>query len=301
MAVDRTSPRKPLAGIPAPDAGADDRQREFHLTDRDFRTLSRLVYDRARIVLRPEKRELLYGRLAKRLRRLGFSSFAQYVDLIEGPDGETEIGEMMNAITTNLTSFFRERHHFDHLAKVALPDILADAQARGTARLRLWSAGCSSGQEPYSIAMTVRDAIPNLSRWNLKILATDLDTKMIDTARQGLYPPHASDGIPDALRRRYTARSGDGRTQMTEELRSLITFNPLNLMDDPWPMHGPFDVIFCRNVVIYFDKPTQAALFDRFADLLTDTGWLYVGHSESLFRVTDRFQLVGQTVYRKLR
>jgi chemotaxis protein methyltransferase CheR len=268
------------------------------ISTRDFRFLASLVYERSRIVLKPEKRNMLAGRLTRRIRALGLSGFADYCALVASPKGSDEIGEMINAVTTNLTSFFREPHHFEHLAQVSLPAVTEALKAQGTNRLRLWSAGCSSGQEPYSMAMTIAAKLPSLSRWNARILATDLDTAIVARAEAGHYSEEQATGIPKHCARQFTRRNADGSVDMGQALRDLITFKPLNLMDE-WPMKGPFDIIFCRNVAIYFDSPTQAELFDRLADIMAPHGWLYIGHSESLFAVTDRFELVGKTTYRK--
>lgn len=273
-----------------------EREREFAFSDRDFAHLARLVRERTGIALSEHKRELVYGRLARRLRALGLDSFSAYCSLLDGPGAEAELGVMINAITTNLTGFFREKHHFDCLAREALPQLLRAGSA-GRRRLRIWSAGCSSGEEPYSIAMALRAVVP-AGACDARILATDIDTDMVERARAGIYSAERAKTIPKEYRRFFTEIAED-RVAMAPELTSLITFKPLNLLE-PWPMKGPFDAIFCRNVVIYFDKPTQRVLFDRFAELLSPEGWLFVGHSESLFRVSERFKLVGRTIYRRI-
>jgi chemotaxis protein methyltransferase CheR len=272
---------------------------EYALQDGDFRHIVKLVMETAGIVLSEKKRAFIHGRLGRRLRILGLSDFAQYCRLLEGPEGEAERHNLINAITTNHTNFFREPHHFDYLSKTILP-VLAEASSNGRRRLRIWSAGCSTGEEPYTIAMTLRDHRPSLSGWDVKILATDLDTNVVAHAAEGLYDADRIESIPPAHRKRFMNGRPDEPASMNEELRSLIMFAPLNLLES-WPMRGPFDVIFCRNVVIYFDKPTQRRLFDRYADMLKPDGWLFVGHSESLLNVTDRFDLVGRTIYRRAR
>jgi chemotaxis protein methyltransferase CheR len=272
-------------------------KREFPFDDRDFLTIARLVRQQAGIVLGDRKRELVYSRLAHRLRKLGYDDFADYCSLLEGPDGEAERLMMVNAITTNLTGFFREAHHFEFLAKV-LADF-ARTRAAGDRRLRIWSAGCSSGEEAYSIAMTVRSALGDDPRWNVKILATDVDTQMIETAGSGRYPIDRTDTIPAAMRHQFLRQHDAGHVVMPGEIKSMIVFNFLNLFD-PWPMRGQFDAIFCRNVIIYFDLPAKRGLFDRFADILVPDGWMFIGHSESLFRVSERFQQVGRTIYRRI-
>jgi chemotaxis protein methyltransferase CheR len=268
------------------------------LTLREFRAIAKLVHDRAGIVLGDSKRDLVQGRLGKRLRVLGCRSFTDYLALLEGPEAGEERSIMTNAITTNLTAFFREEHHFEALAKQALPE-LAKSPSPGR-RLRIWSAGCSSGEEPYTVAMTLQHSLPGLAQWDARILATDIDTNMIATARAGVYSEEKAASIPGELRRRFATTTDAGLAEMSPALKQMIRFKPLNLLQ-PWPMKGPFNVIFCRNVAIYFDKDTQRILFDRFADMLTPDGWLFIGHSESLFRVSERFRHLGRTIYRKVR
>lgn len=270
---------------------------EYALQDSDFNQIVKLVMDTAGIVLSEKKRAFVLGRLGRRLRILGLSDFAEYCRLLESPDGDTERHNLINAITTNHTSFFRESHHFDYLAKTILPALDA-ARGNRPGRLRIWSAGCSTGEEPYTIAMTLRGCEPLLADWDVKILATDLDTNVVAHAAAGAYDPERLESIPAAYRKRYVTERLDGHAHMNDELRSLIMFAPLNLLES-WPMTGPFDIIFCRNVVIYFDKPTQRRLFDRYANMLKPDGWLFVGHSESLANVTDRFNAVGRTIYRR--
>lgn len=261
--------------------------REFAFTDRDFTFLARLINDRTGIVLGEQKRDLVYGRLAKRLRQLRLNGFDEYCTLLTREDAE--IRHVINAITTNHTAFFREPHHFTHLEEL-LPTLKAP-------RLRLWSAACSIGAETYSMAMCLLDALPDAASRDIRILATDIDTQVLARAAKGEYPANMRDSIPEPKRGRYTAQEGDA-LRMLAPLRRLITFNELNLLE-PWPMQGKFDIIFCRNVVIYFDKPTQQKLFDRFAEALTPGGWLYIGHSESLHGVSDRFRLAGKTIYQR--
>ncbi len=271
---------------------------EFPLEDRDFRTIAQLVTAETGIVIDERKRAFIHGRLGRRLRALGLSDFSEYCRVLEDPDHGSELGMLINAITTNHTSFFREPHHFDYLAKTILPHIAKEGGRRG--RLRIWSAGCSSGEEPYTLAMTLRDFQPSLADWDARILATDLDTNVLAHGRAGIYDADRVNSIPAAQRQRYVTMLSDRRGEMDPALRSLITFAQVNLLE-AWPMHGPFDVIFCRNVVIYFDKPTQRRLFDRYADILRPDGWLVVGHSESLMNLSDRFDAVGRTIYRRIR
>ena len=265
------------------------------LSPADFAAIAALLHRTAGITLGDNKRELVVGRLNRRLRALGLKDFAAYRALLEGPDGESERGEMVNALTTNLTSFFREKHHFEYLATDVLPPLLKGSSRR----LRLWSAACSSGEEPYSIAMTLHKALANRGTWDAKILATDIDTNMVTTGEAGIYDVDRTRTVPPD-HARLMSRERQGQVEMSDTLKDMIAFRPLNLLRD-WPMRGKFDVIFCRNVVIYFDKDTQRKLFDRFADIMTPDGYLFIGHSESLFRVCDRFANLGKTIYRKIR
>jgi chemotaxis protein methyltransferase CheR len=269
---------------------------QFPLGEGEFSTIVRLVREETGIVLGAQKRDLVYGRLAKRLRAMGFSDFSQYCELLESEDGEAERRNMVNAITTNLTGFFREPHHFEFLGSVLAE--LKEKNSTGN-RLRIWSAGCSSGEEPYSIAMTVRDKLGAGPSLDAKILATDIDTNMVAHAKAGRYDASRMSTVSPEFRRRFFRKADEGYVAVADDLKSLITFNPLNLFD-PWPMRGPFDVIFCRNVVIYFSKDDQRKLFGRYADFLAPGGYLFVGHSETLYGVTDRFRHLGRTIYQKV-
>jgi chemotaxis protein methyltransferase CheR len=268
------------------------------MADSEFSFVADMIYRRSRIVIGPQKRPMLQGRLAKRLRALGLSDVGAYVRLLASPAGEDELAEMLNAVTTNVTAFFRETHHFRHLANVVLPRLFGP-EGSGATRLRIWSAGCSTGQEPYSVAMTVHHALTGRARVDASILATDLDTNVLRHAEAARYTQEQASTVPEVLRPQFLLPDGPDHVAIHPAICDMVTFRPLNLIG-PWPMRGPFDVVFCRNVVIYFDKPTQARLFGRIADLLAPGGWLYIGHSESLFNVSDRFELVGKTAYRKL-
>lgn len=272
---------------------AQTQSREFAFTVSDFRTIAGIANRITGIVLGDNKQDMVYSRIAKRLRALGLKDFKSYTDLLESEQGADEISSLVNAITTNLTHFFREVHHFEHLAEYLKQ---LDAKKPRGKRLRIWSAGCSSGMEPYSIAMVLREAIPDIARWDAKILATDIDTGMLTTAAAGIYDSSEYDRIPKQYQIYATAK--DGKLKIDESLQDLISFKQLNLME-PFPVKGPFDVIFCRNVAIYFDKPTQKKIFECFAGLLANDGWIYIGHSENLFQVTDTLTLIGKTIYRK--
>lgn len=270
---------------------------EFLFTNDDFLSIARMLHDDAGIALSESKASLVYSRLAKRLRALGLESFRDYCRFVAGSDGLSERQNMLAALTTNVTRYFREPHHFEHLKTKVLPELMSRAQARG--RVRFWSAGCSTGQEPYSIALTILDVLPEAADLDVRILASDIDPNVVATGRAGVYSDEAVQPVPAALRDRWMVRVKDGARDAWgagEELRRLVSFRELNLMGH-WPMKGRFDAIFCRNVVIYFDEPTQARIWSRFAPLLNPGGRLYVGHSE---RVTDveKFENDGLTTYR---
>jgi chemotaxis protein methyltransferase CheR len=273
--------------------------REFSFTDKHFEKLRKMVMEHTGISMSDAKRDLIYGRLARRLRKLGLNNFDDYLKILQ-QENTDELINFVNSVTTNLTAFFREEHHFDYLKSTLLPLLMSKRQQ--SRRIRIWSAGCSSGEEPYSIAMTIREAIPNLNNWDIKILATDIDTNILDKAKTGVYSAERVNDLDKGRRNRWFMQ-GKGEhsddVMVKPELQEMITFKPLNLMVE-WPLKGPIDILFCRNVVIYFDKATQRILFDRFAELLPEDGHMFVGHSESLYKVTDRFELLGKTIHRKV-
>ena len=271
--------------------------REFNLQDREFQFIARLIREQAGIVIGDNKRELVYSRITRRLRELKLDSFRDYCRLLrDEQSGTVEMKHFINALTTNLTAFFRENHHFEYIEKELLPKLL---KAKTDKRLRIWSAGCSSGEEAYSIAMIVAESVP--SNWDARILATELDSNILQEAETAIYPISRVERMPEARLRRWFKRGtgqNEGMVRVAPELCSLISFRQLNLLHQ-WPFQGQFDIIFCRNVVIYFDTETQINLFDRFANNLTPNGHLFVGHSESLYQKTERFALIGNTVYQR--
>jgi chemotaxis protein methyltransferase CheR len=274
---------------------------EFPFTAADFTTIVGIVYERSGIVLAEHKRDMTYSRLARRLRALGLRSFRDYCSLLESKNGDKEIGFLINAITTNLTKFFREPHHFDHLREHVLRPAASSA-LKQKPRIRVWSAGCSSGEEPYSVAMTALTAQKETGcDWDFRILATDLDTNILKKAKAGVYTRACIESVPAAMRERYIERRAGGPDEFMvgKVAQEQISFRQLNLLG-PWPMAGKFDVIFCRNVMIYFDSKTKSTLIDRFHGQLADGGWLYVGHSESLLDHQTRFKLRGRTIYQKI-
>lgn len=269
--------------------------REFHFTENDFLEIRQLVKTSTGINLGESKYNMVYGRLTKRLRALNLDNFGDYRAYLK-KSGEQELIELTNAITTNLTAFFRENHHFERLATEILPEMLE--RNRQERRLRIWSAGCSTGEEPYSLAITLQESVPK--GWgDIKILATDLDSNVINHASTGIYTNARIEGIDDRRSKRWFEKVDHDHIQVSQQLRDMITFKQLNLFHN-WPMSGPFDVLFCRNVVIYFDKPTQRELFDRYAEIIRPGGYLIIGHSENLFKTSERFENLGNTVYRRI-
>jgi chemotaxis protein methyltransferase CheR len=267
------------------------------LSERQFEQIGELVRSLCGINLHQGKKELVTARLGKRLRQLGITDFSAYLDYLRNDVTGGELALMLDAISTNLTSFFRESDHFDFLAEKLVPRW----KARANHRLRIWSAGCSSGEEPYTIAMTLAESIHDLARWDVGILATDLSTRVLAVAQRGVYSAARVDTVPPALRNKYfmlTQSRPDKLFEISPSLRKWVSVARLNLMEG-WPMHGPFDAIFCRNVMIYFDKPTQSQLIRRFHDLLAPGGALFIGHSESLAGVQHSFQYMQPTVYEK--
>jgi chemotaxis protein methyltransferase CheR len=275
-----------------------NRLREFAFGNEDFEALRTLVKQLTGINLSDQKRELVYGRLARRLRALQLRSFAEYREVLAN-DGGKEIVEFCNAITTNLTAFFREPHHFEYLREHVLKPLAADPTA--SRKLRIWSAGCSTGEEPYSIAITILETLQDLRRWDIRILATDLDSDVLQRGQRGTYAAERVRGLsPERISRFFSQREErkELHYQVNPEVAALIAFKQLNLMH-PLPMKGPLPVIFCRNVIIYFDKDTQRHLFSRIAHLQRPGDLLFLGHSESLFKVSEDYGLIGRTIHRR--
>lgn len=265
------------------------------LRQRDFTGIRDLLYRVCGIDLGEGKRGLVQTRLFARLRELQLQDYGEYLDYVLSDPSGHELSVMVDRLSTNKTDFFRESQHFDFLCSQVLPAVLD----RG-APLRIWSAACSSGEEPYTIAMALHEAVPDLERRDTRILATDVSSRVLQHARRGVYSAGAVERVPPQLRQRYFRRLEDPTDsyQVHPSIRRYITFARLNLIE-PWPMHGPFEVVFCRNVMIYFDLPTQEKLVNRLWELLEDGGYLFIGHSESLNRLTHRFRYIGPSIYRK--
>lgn len=264
--------------------------KEFEFTARDFDRVRSLIYKKAGIALAESKQEMVYSRLARRLRATGIGSFVTYLDKLEQGGDAEEWEAFTNALTTNLTSFFREAHHFpilaDHLKKVKEP-------------IEIWCSAASTGEEPYSIAMTACEAFNTLTP-PVRIIATDIDTNVLNTGANGVYSIDRLDKMsPERAKKFFLRGKGEreGLVRVRPELRQMITFKQVNLLADNWGINTQFDVIFCRNVMIYFDKPTQGKILDRFAPLMKPDGLLFAGHSENFLYVCDAFKLRGKTVY----
>ncbi len=269
----------------------ESKGREFDFSPRDFDRVRRMIHERAGIDLNESKRTMVYSRLAKRLRERDLPSFADYLDLVESDRGQ-EWQNFVNALTTNLTAFFREPHHFEMLAERL-------REAPPGKQLKIWSAASSTGEEPYSIAITVRSA--RNAGAGVRILATDIDTQVLETGRRGVYRDEDIDKMdPKILHRWFQQGAGSnaGMVRVRDELREMVSFRALNLLSPVWPMRERFDVIFCRNVMIYFDKATQHAVLQRMAARMEPDGVLYIGHSENLMWARDLFEACGRTAYR---
>ena len=275
-----------------------DSQREFLYTRDDFDFLRKISNEHSGILVPDDKFDMFYSRLSKRVRLHGLANFKEYCQFLKN-NSDQEFTEFINAVTTNLTSFFREKHHFEYVKKTIIPDVLSRNSAKKT--IRVWSAGCSTGEEPYSIAMTLLENVP--SGWDIKILATDLDTNVLQTAASGVYTSDRIEGLPaktiDQWSKRGTGKNAI-KVKVHPDLQALIQFKQLNLMKQ-WPIKNNFDFIFCRNVLIYFDRDTKEQLAQRYGELLAIGSHLLIGHSESLSQLDTCFDLIGNTIYKKIK
>jgi len=273
-----------------------EKPREFEYTLEDFDYLRKISNEHSGIQVPNDKFDMFYSRLSKRVRLLGLKNFKEYCKYLES-NPEHEFTEFINAVTTNLTSFFRENHHFEYIINPLLPNLLKRNQNRQ--QIKIWSAGCSTGEEPYSLAMTLLENTP--PTWSIKILATDLDTNVLATAAEGIYSMDLVENIGEKRLQRWFQRgtgSQNNKIRVKQELKQIISFKQLNLIKE-WPIQGSFDFIFCRNVLIYFDKDTKEKLANRYAGVLNAGGTLFIGHSESLHQLDTPFHLIGKTIYQK--
>lgn len=274
----------------------ENKQREFEYTRDDFDFLRKISNKHSGILVPDDKFDMFYSRLSRRVRMHGLANFKEYCSFLKN-NYDSEFTEFINAVTTNLTSFYREQHHFDYLKESVIPELLRKNNTTKT--ITCWSAGCSTGEEPYSIAMTLLENVP--SNWNIKILATDLDTNVLQTAASGVYTSDRVDGLPSSTLKRWFKKgsgSNASKVKISKECQQLIQFKQLNLMID-WPMKNNFDFIFCRNVLIYFDRDTKERLAQRYGGLLAIGSHLFIGHSESLNKLDVDFNLIGNTIYKK--
>jgi len=275
--------------------------KELTLNEEDFRKISDIVYKHCGINLHTGKKELVRARLAKRLRQGNFNSFPEYLKYVLEDETGMEFSNLIDSLSTNLTSFFREKQHFDYLQDKFLPALIERKKKNKNFRIRAWSAGCSSGEEVYSIAITLLEALAGQRQWDVKILGTDISTRMLETARKGYYNEERVHSVPVQQRNKYLLSKRENGLKVFEVSKALgdiVIFRHLNLMES-WPMKGPLDFIFCRNVMIYFDKPTQQNLIDRYWDMLDYGAVLFTGHSESLTGIKHRFKYVQPTIYMK--
>lgn len=275
---------------------------ETTIRPKDFETLRAFIYKEAGIVLADSKQQMVQARLQKRIRVLGLTGYGEYLKhALETP---SETVELINAMTTNKTDFFREPHHFEFLARQEIPRLIEEARRlERPKRLRIWHAGCSTGEEPYSMAMVLAESPLVDQGWDIRQLASDIDTKVLAHSEAAIYDEERISPVSLERRRKFFLRGKgerEGQYQVRREIRELVTFRQINLLDPTWPMspNVRFDVIFCRNVIIYFDRPTQAVLFDRFASKLQPGGLLIIGHSENLHGLSNDFDAAGTTIYR---
>lgn len=272
---------------------------KLKMDDKQFSNLSSIVHDSCGIKLPQGKQTMVVRRLTPRLSSLGISDLGEYIDLVE-KKGSDEINTLINLVTTNFTYFFREPHHFEYMQKELLADIMQKNVA--SKKIRIWCAATSTGEEPYSIGMSLLDAEPKLAKWDVKILATDVDTKVLDVAKTGIYEEKKLESLDNLTAKKWFVRgkgANQGKFKVKPELRDMIIFQQLNLLGDSWPMKGSFDIIFCRNVFIYFDKETQSKIMYRFCEYQKKGAALFIGHSENVTYLTGAYKLVGKSIYRK--
>ncbi|MEW5816299.1 MAG: protein-glutamate O-methyltransferase CheR [Spirochaetota bacterium] len=268
----------------------------YTISDREFKLFQELIYRETGIFLPAEKKLLLVSRLSKRLRALGLSNFSRYYDYLHAsPDTAQELIMMINRITTNKTDFFREPHHFEYLKNELFPQFKRDNQKN----IRIWSAGCSTGEEAYSLALTVAEIFGEKPVEDIKILATDLDTSVLEWAEKGIFTPERVTPIPKLLLAKYMSKLNDGSWEIKTTIKRMIYFRRLNLITPKFPFTHGFDIIFCRNVLIYFKKEDRFALIEKLHSVLRENGCLFLGHSESLLNNNLGFQLLRNTIYRK--
>lgn len=276
--------------------------RSMSLSDREFKMFRELIFEKSGINLHDGKKELLRTRLGSRIRVKELSSFKDYYDLIKKDKTDNELMGLLDAISTNLTSFFREINHFHFLEKNIIPEILARGGESNNKVLRCWSAGCSSGEEPYTIVLSLLENSEVSGSWGIKMLATDISVEMLEKATRAVYAEEKIETVPKSMIRKYFVKGTkdkEGLYRVRQEISELVQFKRFNLMTKDFPFKHKFDFIFCRNVMIYFDKPTQEVLIAKFYDALAKGGYLLIGHSESLTGIQHQFKYMLPTIYKK--
>lgn len=270
------------------------------ITDKEFKAISQLVHQEFGIFLPDQKKTLVVGRLQNLLRKLDMKSFTEYIEYLNSSKDRSALSELANRISTNHTYFFRENDHFTYLVKQVLPEITARHEAANNYDLRVWCAASSSGEEPYTIAMTLMEYFgQSYQRWKAGLLATDISEKVLRLAMTGIYPNDRMQHVPKVLQNKYFERHGPDKWKVRDELRKEVTYRRFNLIEQNFPFRKPFDIIFCRNVLIYFDQPTRIALANRFYQVMSHGSYLFIGHSETLGRDQTPFQYIRPAVYRK--
>jgi chemotaxis protein methyltransferase CheR len=272
------------------------------LKESEFNKFRKLIYESCGINLNDNKVHLVKARLGKRIRKLQFDSFSEYYKYVLKPENSDEFVQVLDAISTNTTFFFREGHHFDFLNRTSLPELIQKKKKDKSKKIRVWSAGCSTGEEPYSLALTLLEMLGNEQGWDVKVLATDISTKVLKLAHNGVYDKNKLQGIPNHLLPKYFngfEEDGTKKYQVKDNIHRLITFRRLNLMNDSFPFKGQFDFIFCRNVMIYFDKPTRERLINRIYNYLETGGYFFIGSSESFSGLNHKYTYVKPSIFRK--
>lgn len=277
---------------------------EYQYTAKNFQFLKRKIFELAGIKLADSKTALVYSRVSRLLRQYHFKDFDEYCICLNQGDPQIE-HEFINAITTNYTAFMRENHHFEYLRDAMLPKIIERNFL--SKKIRIWSAGCSTGEEPYSISIVVNDSLPELKGWDVKILATDIDSEVIASAKRGIYKQSEINQMPDYYSKRssqyFTINNDNESATIKDQYKKIVHFKLFNLMcNDDWPMKGPFDIIFCRNVMIYFDRESQNSIINHLTELLSLNGYLILGHSESVYSLSqNKLKFVDKTIYQRIR
>ncbi len=274
------------------------------LQDDEFNFLKDLIYQKTGIFLAPHKKIMVQSRLNSRLRHHSFTSFKDYIDKLRKDKDffEKELTELINRITTNKTDFFRENHHFEFLRDTYFPFMEEESKHTGVKTIRIWSSAASTGEEPYSIAITAAEYFENKPGWNVKILASDIDTNVLATAMEGMYRADRISTVPEKYLIKYFTKHQENDQifyKVKPILKQMIEYRKINLLETPYPLGDKMDMIFCRNVIIYFDKPTQRMIFQNFENVLKPYGFLIIGHSETMFGISDKFKFLGQTIYQK--